>query len=43
MTCITPFPGAQETTYRNQYGEYIDTNGLDALIESIEQKVMENH
>jgi phospholipid transport system substrate-binding protein len=30
-------------SYRNQYGEYIDTNGLDALIESIEQKVMENH
>ena len=30
-------------SYRNQYGEYIDTNGLDALIESIEQKVIENH
>ena len=30
-------------SYRNQYGEYIDTNGLDALIESLEQKVKEIH
>ena len=30
-------------SYRNQYGEYIDTNGLDALIQSLEHKVMETH
>ena len=30
-------------SYRNQYGEYIHTNGLDALIESLEQKVTEIH
>lgn len=28
-------------SYRNQYGEYIDTHGLDALIESLERKVTE--
>lgn len=29
-------------SFRNQYGEYIDANGLDALIESLEQKASEN-
>jgi len=29
-------------SFRNQYGEYIDANGLDALIESLEEKMAEN-
>ena len=29
-------------SFRNQYGEYIDANGLDALIESLEEKMDEN-
>ena len=29
-------------SFRNQYGEYIDANGIDALIESLEQKTAEN-
>ena len=29
-------------SFRNQYGEYIDANGLDALIESLEKKASEN-
>ncbi len=28
-------------SYRNQYGQYIDTNGLDALIESLHSKTAE--
>ena len=28
-------------SYRNQYGQYIDTNGLDALIESLQSKTAE--
>jgi len=28
-------------SYRNQYGQYIDTNGLDALIESLQLKTAE--
>ena len=30
-------------SYRNQYREYIDANGLDALIESLEAKASEIH
>ena len=29
-------------SFRNQYGEYIDANGLDALIESLDRKTSEN-
>ena len=29
-------------SFRNQYGEYIDTNGLDGLIESLEEKASKN-
>ncbi len=29
-------------SFRNQYGEYIDANGIDALIESLEEKTAEN-
>lgn len=28
-------------SYRNQYGQYIDTNGLDALLESLQSKTAE--
>ena len=28
-------------SYRNQYGQYIDTNGLDALIKSLQSKTAE--
>lgn len=30
-------------SYRNQYREYIDANGLDALVESLEAKASEIH
>ena len=30
-------------SYRNQYREYIDANGLDALVESLEAKALEIH
>ena len=30
-------------SYRNQYREYIDANGLDALVESLEMKASEIH
>jgi len=30
-------------SFRNQYGEYIDANGIDALIESLEEKASEIH
>jgi phospholipid transport system substrate-binding protein len=29
-------------SFRNQYGEYIDANGIEALIESLEEKTVEN-
>ena len=29
-------------SFRNQYGEYIDANGVDALIESLEEKASKN-
>lgn len=29
-------------SFRNQYGEYIDANGIEALIESLEEKTAEN-
>ena len=29
-------------SFRNQYGEYIDANGIDALIESLEEKASKN-
>ena len=30
-------------SFRNQYGEYIDANGIDALIESLKEKASEVH